>query len=345
MAFVNKQTLGWFGFGLPPDVFLPGEGHRDTDIMLFSVNPADPTALISTDMWSFNTSAVLPDTELPDGQDNIILEVGFVRNGVAFAKFRRLVDTNSSFDRAIELNRTQGCLFAFFNESNDFGPHNPSNAQLDVCNFGNVTVVPPEVNPFPHALIVAHGVIGALGVGLFLTLGAFLARYAGSSSLVAMLVNVAFYLGTGLVVISFIIAGVMVSQGSGVHYNFSSPSGGAHSFISLVTFISAVAFVVVRLLTELCLNPGEDGISKLGRAGWYAILAICILTGWATLFLGFVDLQETWPWLWVIGAILIAVGVAFIVAEILYIIWKSKNSDSDDEGIEMAEAARKRNNQ
>lgn len=330
-AFVNNQTGGWFGFGLPPATFFPGDGHVDTDMMVFSVDPLNPSRLIATDMWSFNASisgsGVVPDVDLPDGVNNVVLQYSAVANGQAFAVFRRRIDTGSPWDRVFNLTSPQACLFAFNSDSVVFGYHGSKNVQIGECNWGNVTVTPPTITPFPYSLVVAHGVIGALGVGLFLTLGVFVARYGGSSSFMGLLKNLLFCLGVILILISFVIAGVMVSQGSGLHYSFSSPSSGSHSILSLITFMSAIFFIVVYFVTERLLSQEEpkgrasgeeDGaLSKLGRGMWYTILAICILTGWPAIFLGFVDLQSTDPWLWVIGGILIGVAVIFLLAEIL----------------------------
>merc|ERR1712065_124563 len=98
-----------------------------------------------------------------------------------------------------------------------------------------------------------------------------------------------FIFGFLLILISFIIAGVMVSQASGRHFSFSTPSNGAHGITSLVAFIGITVFVVMRIFVDSSLrsakveklqdDPSSDTAQfyRLGSYSSWAILALTIL--------------------------------------------------------------------
>lgn len=372
VALVMRQSRGWFSLGFPPDKFLPGFGHMDTDMIVAQVDGANSSVVLLSDRWSTNNTLPPLDSSL-GGQDNLIFPQGIVTPaGQMYIKFRRLYSTGDKvgcgwpcvrtvglrariarqFDRVVNVTATQPCLFAFFDGSNNFSYHGRANVQLGVCNFGNVTERAAVVNPFPRNLVIAHGVLGALGVGLFMTVGAFWLRFFGAK--LAIVSSVLFLLGVALIIISFIIAGVMVSQGSGIHYNFNSPSSGSHSILALVTMMCAVSFLLVRFFVDCVLRPSRARVAPtsekgqfytLGQYAGYTVLALTILVGWPTIFLGFVDDKNRDPWLWVIGGILIGFAAIWLVAEVVAAIVAARSrktgrkSVRDDGPVEMGVAA------
>jgi hypothetical protein len=349
---LHRQTKGWFGIGFPPPLYLAGDGHNNTDMIVAMVDPNNPTKVIVSDMWSFNNTSIQLDPAV-GGQDNVqVTYAAITPKGELFVQFKRLLATGDRFDRVINTTALSPCMFAFYDKSDTFGYHGRANIQLGdgasggpYCNWGAVNITVPEVPPFPFALVVAHGVLGALGIGLFLTFGAFVLRYATCLPPKALsgITWVLFLLGVVLIVISFIIAGAMVSEGSGAHFSFNTPSSGAHSITALVTFMAAVAFVVVHLLTELLLKPGskaqegssdapppaDSAFQRLAQLASYAILAIAIVVGWPAIFLGFVDEQNTDPWLGVIGGILFGVAAIWLVAEVIHQVLRARARASE----------------
>ncbi len=339
---------GYFGIGLPRNASI-GQGHFGSDMIMAVID--DSSNVVLSDRWS--TSNTVPELDTAQGGvDNLLFPQGIVTpDGQLYIKFRRLFVTGDPLDMNVNLTNFQACQFAF---SPEFGllNHGRANRETTVCNFGNVsgpTAAP--VAPLNNALVVAHAVLGAFGVGLFLTFGGFLYRYLWCLSVGVRLwlSSVLFLLGGVLVIISFIIAGVMVAQRNTPHFSFDSPSQGAHSILSLVLMIAVVAFLLTRFLADCALKPSRVSVAsdagsekaqfyRLASFGGWVMLVIAVLVGWPSIFLGFVDSQDTVPWLWVIGGILIGVGAIFILAEILRCILGPKPPAQQEE-IEMTNRA------
>lgn len=338
VAFVFPISKGWFGLGFPPFQYLPGQGHINTDMILMAIDSTvNPPTVSLSDRWSVAND--LPGTDVSfGGKDNLIAPQGIVTtDGRLYVRFRRLYSTGDVFDQVILTNASQPCLFAY---SPDAGLnfHGRANQQSTLCNFGNVSPTTAPTNaPRRQELVVAHGVLGAFGIGLFLTFGGFFYRYFWCVPLGArlMLSTVLFILGGVLVIISFIIAGVMVSQSTAQHFSFNTASSGAHGLTALVTMICVVVFLFLRLLSDCILKPSKRAavsnpenekaaFYRLASYSSWVLLILSCFVGWPVIFLGFVDLQNTWPWLWVIGGILIGVATFFAVAEIIKCIFGPK---------------------
>jgi hypothetical protein len=348
-ALVFPISQGYFGIGLPNNV-LPGQGHINTDMIVAVIG--DNRGVTLGDRYSTAEAFPSLDTSL-GGVDSLMVPQGIVTpDGQLFVKFRRLYQTGDVYDNDISVTTVQPCQFAFSNASG-LQYHGRGNVETVVCNFGNITerTASPS-NPNPYSLVVAHAVLGAFGIGLFLTFGGFFYRYLWCLPVRVrtLFSGVLFVFGAVLTLISFIIAGVMVSQGSGDHYSFNSGSNGAHSILSLVAMIAVFAFIVLRFLADCALKPSrievaEDRNSekaqfyRLGSFAGWAALVIVLLVGWPAIFLGFVDNYTTFPWLWVIGAILIFIGVVFIVAEIIRC-FKGPKDELDEDDLDMVERRR-----
>jgi hypothetical protein len=343
-ALVYPISQGYFGIGLPTNV-TPGFGHFGSDMILAVIDPANNVVL--SDRWS--TSNSLPDLDTAlGGEDNLIFPQGIVTpDGQLYIKFRRLFVTGDPFDTPISIVNFQRCQFAF-SPFPGLLNHGRANRETQVCNFGNVSspTSAPAV-PFRNSLVVAHAVLGAFGIGLFLTFGGFLYRYLWCLSIgVRMWVSgVFFLLGGVLVIISFIIACAMVAESNAVHFSFDSPSHGAHGILALVTMIAVVAFLLIRFVADCALKPSRVSVAadlesekaqfyRLASFGGWALLVVVVLVGWPTIFVGFVDNATTFPWLWVVGAILIFIGCVFIIAEIIRCI-KGPKRPTPSEEIEM----------
>lgn len=343
LAVVNKQSKGWLGIGLPPAAYVPGTGHNDTDMWVARVDPSNATNVLLTDQWSPVTGQPVLDTTL-GGQNNLIYPQGIITpTGLMYIAFRRMLVTGDRFDQPVNTTALSPCLFAFFDQDNSFGYHGRGNVMTITCNWGNVTVTPRVSPPFPYNLLVAHAVLGSIGVGLLLTMGAFWLRYCGCIRLrlTTVATAVIFVLGAVLLVLSLLLAGVMVSQSTGLHYTLSSASNGAHAYTALACVIASVVFVVLRLVTcdmsgKPATNDGDAAFGRLAQYAGYAVLAIAILVGWPTIFLGFVDQRNLLPWMWVIGGIAIGVAVLFFAAEVMYCFKTSPHPrDEVEQGIAM----------
>jgi hypothetical protein len=349
VAMVFPMTRGYFGLGLPTRLGI-SQGHLESDMILVTIDEARNVVL--SDRWS--TANALPDLDTAlGGRDNLLLPQGIITPaGQLYIKFRRLFVTGDRFDVNVNVTSTQRCSFAFNRDSTVLN-HGRANRETQTCNFGNVTIpTPPPLPPLNYALIVAHAVLGAFGVGLFLTFGGFFYRYLWCLSIGARMwiSNILFLLGGVLVIISFIIAGVMVAQRGAPHFSFDSASQGAHSILSLVVMIAVVAFLLTRFLADCALKPSRIAAAEVAESekaqfyrlasfGGWAMLVISVLVGWPAIFLGFVDFRETFPWLWVIGGILIGVGVIFIVAEVIRCIAGPKPVQHDKDEVEMSDMA------
>ena len=349
-AFVYPISRGYFGIGFPTR-FGAGQAHIQSDMIMAIIDDsANPATVSVTDRWS--TQNALPGLDTAQGgQDNILVPQGIVTpDNKLFVKFQRLLSTGDALDVVIDINAYQPCTFAFSPEPGTLN-HGRFNRETRLCNFGNVTQPTSAPRPARSAsLNVAHAVLGAFGIGLFITFGGYFYRYLWClpvSSRVAISSGL-FLLGGVLVIISFIIACVMVSQSTADHFSFSTASQGAHGIISLVTMIAVVSFLILRFLLDCAWRKSRVEISadpksekaqfyRLGNFASWSVLVIAVLVGWPAIFLGFVDNQTTYPWLWVIGAILIFVGVLFILTEILRCFLAPKiHRDDEDEAIEMS---------
>ena len=342
-SFFFPINQGWFGFGLPnPATFKPGQSHLNTDMLMFEIMGSN---VLATDRFSVENGLPPLDTSL-GGKDNLLFGTQGVAGtstkypqGVMFVRFLRNFVTGDPLDQSVVVLATQPCMFAF-SDLPGLSSHGRQ-FEFQTCNFGNVGI--NNERNFELSLIVAHGVLGSLGLGLFVTFGAFLYRYlfCVPDKTLSMLSNIMFVFGGLLVLISFIIAVAMVSNAQVVHFSFDSASMGAHAITSLVATLGIFVFLVLRLLLDCVWSKSKDDESegdssqmyKLGAYAGWAILFLTVIVGWACILLGFVDERLTDPWLWVIGGIIIGIAVIFALAEIIRCVIKP--ADEDEPNVEM----------
>ena len=336
VALVFPLKAGWFSIGLPALDARSPLAHVNSDMITFVIDELNPEMVILSDRWSNNATFPELDTSL-GGEDNLVFPQGIVTpDGQLYVKFQRKYVTGDVFDQPINILGKQFCSFAFSTQMGTLY-HGRANQRVEICNFGNIT--DPTTPPNRYSLIVAHGVLGALGIGLFLTVGGFFYRYLWCVPVKVrgMLSNVLFVLGGLLVLISFIIAGVMVSQASGEHYSFDTASMGGHGVTSLIAFIGTLLFVLVRLFTSSEKRADDNVEYRLFQYAGWVVLVLTIMVGWPAIFLGFVDQENTHPWLWVIGAIMIFLAVVALLGEIIRCLKmpKDDHSDIDENDVEL----------